>query len=130
MITFPSEVGFYSGNNHPSTGTLNTEYRFDVNTYSGDVKPVIALRQMSIIPMNLGLGEKEDDSCLKKVDYNGFVCAPFSKIGLLSFEALTPNRVTSTQNIAPVSIQEDIMDVDAAIKHSVNSYATISSMSN
>lgn len=89
----------------PCTGPLNTEIRITDAKFEGDVKPLISLPDFYLIPNNKAVAEVLSDSCLKKLSYNGYVCASFNKLGVLMFESLDDDRME--RSMQPVYITQD-----------------------
>lgn len=89
----------------PCTGPLNTEIRITGAKFEGDVKPLISLPNFYLIPNNPAVAEALQDSCLKKLSYNGYVCAAFNKLGILMFESLDDDRME--RSMQPVYVTQD-----------------------
>jgi len=89
----------------PCTGPLNTMYMIKDAKFEGDIKPLISLPSFYLIPNNEAVAQKLSISCLKKLDYGGYLCADFKKLGILMFESLDDDR--RDRSMQPVYISQN-----------------------
>jgi len=80
------------------------------------VKPTVSLPSFYLLPNNPSVAETLSDSCMKKVNYGGYLCASYKKLGILMFESLDDDKMD--RSMQPVYVTQN----GQKEKNKLNSY--------